>query len=294
MWKPTIGTNQNLNVYLFLTCQVYKLTPTPKCMSSCLVVVDLAVRKESYGSRGCFVLDLFFAEPTQNLDGRFCGRLLFCDEFRRQCILQKKMEAVWTIASKYNSATNPQKGVFPLLLWLLVQKKTSYPFSVFFLYFVKFQNLAVLASQYCSNNAKNSPFQAFRWWGASSVSPSRPTIWTPGRGYAKNGSLFCCDVIEGDRFYSSNISFASSTGVWIFTQGRARNASNTRMTGDEAQGTMGRRKKRSASFLLLAFVCSQILLREIDVDVWVWGRSLEVWAVLYKQYSRSPKRYSGS
>ena len=43
------------------------------------------------------------------------------------------------------------------------KKKTSYAFSVlFFLYFVKFQNLAVLAGQYCSNNAKNSPFQAFR------------------------------------------------------------------------------------------------------------------------------------
>ena len=135
MWKPTIGTNQNLNVYLFLTCQVYKLTPTPKCMSSCLVVVDLAVPKESYGSRGCFVLDLFFAEPIQNLVGRFCGRLLFCDEFRRQCILQKKMEAVWTIATKYNSATNPQKGVFPLLLWLLVQKKKRRMHFQFF-YFI--------------------------------------------------------------------------------------------------------------------------------------------------------------
>ena len=170
--------------------------------------------------------------------------------------------------------------------------KTSYPFSVLFFYiyiFVKFQNLAVLAGQYRSCNAKNSPFQAFRWWGAGF--PSRPTIWTPGTGYAKNGFLFCCDVIEGDRFYSSNISFASSSGAWFFTQRRARNASNTRVTGDESQGTMGRRKKRSASFLLPAFVCSQILSREIDVEVWLWGRSLEVWAVLYKQYSRSPKRY---
>lgn len=100
------------------------------------------------------------------------------------------------------------------------KKKRMHFQFFFFLYFVKFQNLAVLAGQYCSNNAKNSPFQAFRWWGARSVSPSRPT-----------------------------------------------------------------------SFLLPVLVCSQILLREINVDVWVWGRSLEVWAVLYKQYSRSPKRY---
>ena len=55
----------------------------------------------------------------------------------------EKMAAVWTIASKYRyySVTNPQKGVFPFLLWLLVQKinkKTSYPFSVlFFLYICK-------------------------------------------------------------------------------------------------------------------------------------------------------------
>ena len=140
----------------------------------------------------------------------------------------EKMEAVWTIASKYRyySVTNPQKGVFPLLLCLLVQKKKKnvVPFfsSFFYIYiyiFVKFLNLAVLAGQYCSCNAKNSPFQAFRWWGASSIFPSRPTIWTPGTGYAKNGSLFSCDVTEGDRFYSSNISFASSSGAWFSPRG---------------------------------------------------------------------------
>ena len=42
-----------------------------------------------------------------------------------------------------------------------------------------------------------------------------------------------------------------------------------RVTGDEAQGTVGRRKKRrEARFLLPAFLCTQFLI-ERERDVWV-------------------------
>ena len=42
----------------------------------------------------------------------------------------------------------------------------------------------------------------------------------------------------------------------------------TRVTGDEAQGTMGRVKKGDARFLLPAFLCAQIFIeRERDVRV---------------------------
>ena len=47
----------------------------------------------------------------------------------------------------------------------------------------------------------------------------------------------------------------------FFAQRRARNASDTRVTGDVAQGTMGRRKKRGdVRFLLPAFLCAHIFI----------------------------------
>ena len=89
--RKTIATNQNLNLYFLLTCQ-NESTLTSKSLrtSSWSLWPDLAVRKESTESRGCFVLDLFFAEPIQNLVGCFCGRLLLAMNFDDWSILQRK------------------------------------------------------------------------------------------------------------------------------------------------------------------------------------------------------------
>ena len=45
------------------------------------------MRKESTESRECFVLDLIFAEPMQNLVGCFCGSLLLAMNFDDRSIL---------------------------------------------------------------------------------------------------------------------------------------------------------------------------------------------------------------
>ena len=89
--RKTIATNQNLNLYFLLTCQ-NESTLTSKSLrtSSWSLWPDLAVRKESTESRGCFVLDLFFAESIQNLVGCFCGRLLLAMNFDDWSILQRK------------------------------------------------------------------------------------------------------------------------------------------------------------------------------------------------------------
>ena len=89
--RKTIATNQNLNLYFLLTCQT-ESTLTSKSLrtSSWSLWPDLAVRKESTESRGCFALDLFFAEPIQNLVGCFCGRLLLPMNFDDWSILQRK------------------------------------------------------------------------------------------------------------------------------------------------------------------------------------------------------------
>ena len=42
----------------------------------------------------------------------------------------------------------------------------------------------------------------------------------------------------------------SPPGASFFAQKRARNASDARVTGDEAQGTMGRRKKRGQQIFI--------------------------------------------
>ena len=56
-----------------------------------------------------------------------------------------------------------------------------------------------------------------------------------------------------------------------------RGGCETRITGDEAQGAMGRVKKGDARFLLTAFLCAQIFI-ERERDVWVLGSP---WILLF-------------
>ena len=49
----------------------------------------------------------------------------------------------------------------------------------------------------------------------------------------------------------------------------------TRVTVDQGQGTMGRRKRRRACFLFPAFLCAQLFI-ELERGVWVRGRLRQV------------------
>ena len=198
--------------------------------SSWSLWLDLAVREESSASRGCFVLDLFFAEPIQrNLVGCFSGRLLLAMNFDDRSILQRKWKLFRDHKHQNIIVQLTHKIVIsPLLLWLLVRKKKRRIRSQFFFY----------------------NFSSSKIWRLLLANTARAL-----RRIAFSRRSDC-----GERVYSSNISFASSSGAWFFAQKRARNESDTRVTGDKAQGTMGRRKKRSACFLLPAFLCWQIFI----------------------------------
>ena len=199
--------------------------------SSWSLWLDLAVREESSASRGCFVLDLFFAEPIQrNLVGCFSGRLLLAMNFDDRSILQRKWKLFRDHKRQNIIVQLTHKIVIsPLLLWLLVRKKKK----------------RRIRSQFFFYN-----FSSSKIWRLLLANTARAL-----RRIAFSRRSDC-----GERVYSSNISFASSSGAWFFAQKRARNESDTRVTGDKAQGTMGRRKKRSACFLLPAFLCWQIFI----------------------------------
>ena len=65
---------------------------------------------------------------------------------------------------------------------------------------------------------------------------------------------------------------ASSSGTSFYAKWRARNASNTRVTGDEMQGTMGRRKTRGMlSTPRLPLRPKFYREREVWVGDWVGG-----------------------
>ena len=109
------------------------MTPTPNCMSSCLIVVDLALRKESHGSRGCFVLDLFFAEPIQNLVGCFCGRLLLAMNFDGNVSYRKNGSGLdHKLQNIIIVQLTLKKVFFHLLLCYLCEKKRRILFQFFF------------------------------------------------------------------------------------------------------------------------------------------------------------------
>ena len=95
--------------------------------SSWSLWLDLAVREESSASRGCFVLDLFFAEPIQrNLVGCFSGRLLLAMNFDDRSILQRKWKLFRDHKRQNIIVQLTHKIVIsPLLLWLLVRKKKN-------------------------------------------------------------------------------------------------------------------------------------------------------------------------
>ena len=89
-------------------------------------------------------------------------------------------------------------------------------------------------------------------------------------------SVFVREYSNGFRFLfvpsGPEFSFAFCPASWegwhvrvftasLFARRRARNASDTRVIGDEAQGTMGRRKKIGEAHLILppsCLVCAQI------------------------------------
>ena len=57
------------------------------------------------------------------------------------------------------------------------------------------------------------------------------------------------------------------------------------------KGPWGGERREAPAFSFPPSFARKFWSVEIDVDVWVRGRSLEVWALFYKEYCRSPKRY---